>query len=412
MQFLSRWVVLGILLVTPAFRLSSPDANRTAHPVTGAQSLPFTPYFMSMHTQSPSRHWPSVQVGAMRPAGITWGAIEPSRGAFNWQGVDGWVANVQKHNAQLDYLFLNTPQWASKRPNEKCNRGYNGCAAPPNDQDWMEFITALVTRYKGRIATYEMWNEPGSNGYFTGTPAEMAHLVSLAYPIIKSIDPQALVVSPSPSTTGWPIPYSVWMDQFLKAGGGKYVDVIAWHSYASYTNKPAGPPEAVAGQIQTLRAIMEKHGVAKLPLWDTEGSWGTDTSLPNPQQQADWLTRWYLIQFSYGIARVYWYQWDSPTVGTLWTESQGLNPAGHAFTTLYNLLDGATGSTPCAPAEGSVWTCDIFKGGKTIRAVWSTSGPAAFSNYSGFSEYSDLAGNTHALTGQPVTVDSTPIFFR
>jgi hypothetical protein len=347
----------------------------------------------------------------MRPAGITWGAIEPSPGNFNWQGVDSWVAQAQAHHAQLDYLFLNTPQWASKRPEEKCNRGYNGCAAPPRDRDWTDFVTALVSRYKGRIATYELWNEPGSNGYFTGSPADMAHLAALAYPIIKSIDPQAIVVSPSPSTTGWPIPYAVWMDQFLKAGGGKYVDVIAWHSYASYTNKPAGPPEAVASQIQSLRAIMAKHGVSNLPLWDTEGSWGTDTSLPDPRQQADWLVRWYLIQFSYAVARVYWYQWDSPTVGTLWTEAGGLNPAGTAFVQLYHLLDGATGATPCTP-EGSIWTCDIFKGSARIRAVWSPSGSASFSNYSGFSKYSDLSGTAQKVNGQPVAIGPAPIFFR
>ena len=412
MFYLYRWLLFGLLTILP-FGFASPAGHAATVPPSAisTQSLPFTPQFMSMHTQSPSRHWPSIPVGAMRPAGITWGAVEPSRGVFNWQGVDNWVTQAQVHHAQLDYLFLNTPQWASKRPDEKCNRGYNGCAAPPNDQDWTDFITALVTRYKGRIATYEMWNEPGSIGYFTGTPADMAHLVSLAYPIIKSIDPQALVVSPSPSTTGWPIAFEVWMDQFLKAGGGKYVDVIAWHSYASYTNKPASPPEAVASQVQSLRGIMARRGVGNLPLWDTEGSWGTNTSLPDPQQQADWLARWYLIQFSYGVARVYWYQWDSPTVGTLWTEADGLNPAGQAFARLYQILNGATGSTPCT-AQGSIWTCDIFRGGSKIRAVWSTTGSAPFSNYSGFSSYSDLSANTHPINGEPVNVGSTPIFFR
>lgn len=402
--------VLFVALMGSALSTNAPDTRAAS--TEAARSIPFTRQFMSMHTLSPSRHWPVVPVGAMRPAGITWATIEPERGHFNWQGVDNWVAQSLAHHAQLDYLFLNTPQWASTRPNEKCNRGYIGCAAPPNDKDWTQFITALVTRYKGRIATYEMWNEPGSIGYFTGSPAEMAHLVSLAYPIIKSIDPQAIVVSPSPSTTDWPIPFAVWMDKFLKAGGGKYVDVIAWHSYASYTNKPAGPPEKVASEIQTLRALMAKYGVGNLPLWDTEGSWGTNTSLPDPQQQADWLVRWYLIQFSYGVERVYWYQWDSPAVGTLWTPDHGLDPAGEAFVELYHLLDGATGSTPCTPTAGSIWTCDLFKGTTKIRAVWSTSGPASFSNYAGFTECSNLSGTVHHLNGQPVMVDSTPIFFR
>jgi hypothetical protein len=411
MGYLSGWVLFGLLIV-PSFSVKAPPHTRSDAQPNAAQSLPFTPQFISMHVRSPSQHWPTIPVGALRPAGITWGAVEPSRGVFDWHGVDSWVAQAGTHHVQLDYLFLNTPQWASTHPNERCNRGNNGCAAPPRDADWTQFITELVTRYKGRIADYEMWNEPNSIGYFTGTPAEMAHLVSLAYPIIKSIDPQATVVSPSPSSTGWPIPYAVWMDQFLKAGGGRYVDVIAWHSYASYTNKPARPPEDVASQIMSIRSVMAKNGASNLPLWDTEGSWGTNTSLPDQEQQATFLARWYLIQFSYGVARVYWYQWDSPTVGTLWTEANGMTPAGNALAQVYDLLNGVTGATPCTSTADSIWTCDLFKGTTKIRAVWSASGPVAFSNYAGFSTYSDLSGATHPVNGQPVMVDSSPIFFR
>ena len=193
-------------------------------------SLPFAPQFMGMHTLSPTRHWPTVPFGAMRPAGTTWGFIEPKQGQFDWHGLDSWVAASQAHHVELDYLFLNTPQWASTRPDEKCNRGLIGCAAPPTDKAWVSFVTALVKRYKGRIASYEMWNEPNAIGFYTGTAAQMAHLVSLAYPIIKTIDPQAIVVSPAPSSTGWPTPNAKWLDDFLPAGGGKYVNVIARHA--------------------------------------------------------------------------------------------------------------------------------------------------------------------------------------
>ena len=375
-------------------------------------SLPFTPQFMSMHVLSPTRHWPTVPVGALRPAGQTWGTIEPARGQFDWHGMDYWVAASQAHHAPLDYLFLNTPQWASTRPTEKCNRGPIGCAAPPNDADWKEFITQLVTKYKGRIQSYEMWNEPNAIGFFTGTPADMAHLVSLAYPIIKSIDPQAIVVGPSPSSIGWPMPYATWLDQFLRAGGGKYVDVIAWHAYAGYFNRPANPPEDVANQIMAVRAVMAKNGVSGLPLWDTEGSWGTNTILPDPQQQASYLARWFLIQFTYGVARVYWYQWDNPKVGTLWTEEGGPTPAARAYAQIYQWLKGATGSTPCRAARGPIWTCDIFKGNTKFRVAWSASGSGAFSDYAGFSAYSDSAGAIHKAGGEPVTVDSFPILFQ
>ena len=402
------FLLVTTLLIGPDTVPATPSGDRSV-PVP---SIAFSPQFMSMHMLSPTRHWPTVPVGAVRPAGQTWGAIEPARGQFDWHGLDSWVAASQAHHAELDYLFLNTPQWASTRPTEKCNRGPIGCGASPNDADWTQFVTQLVTRYKGRISSYELWNEPNASGFFTGTPADMAHLASLAYPIIKSIDPQAVVVSPSPSSTGWPTPYAIWLDQFLRAGGGKYVDAIAWHSYAGYENRPASQAEDVANQIMSVRAVMTKNGVGSLPLWDTEGGWGSDAHLADQQEQANFLARWYLIQFSYGVSRAYWYQWDNPKVGTLWTEAGGPTPAAYAYAQVYQLLNGATGSSPCRAAHGSIWTCDISKGGTRLRVAWSASGSATFSDYAGFSGYSDMAGNVHKANGQPITVGESPVVFQ
>jgi hypothetical protein len=411
---MKRWGIMCMLiLLLPA----TSGAGRKSHARAkkrngGSLSQPFAPQFMGMHTLSPTRHWPSVPFGSMRPAGTTWGAVEPTQGHFDWHGVDTWVAASQAHGVQLDYVFLNTPQWASTHPDEHCNRGPIGCAAPPTDKAWTEFVTTLVRRYKGKIASYEMWNEPNAIGFFTGSPTDMAHLVAVAYPIIKSIDPSAIVVSPAPSSTGWPTPYDTWLDQFLAAGGGKYVDVIAWHAYAGRANQPALPPEEVVDQIEKVRAVMAKHRVSDLPLWDTEGGWGSDSQLPDEQAQADFLARWYLIQFTHGVARAYWYQWNNPKWGTLWRDGTGQTPAARAYEHVYHWLDGASGSTPCAAKKGPIWTCSLFKGNNQYLIVWSQTGHGKFSDYRSFSSYVDLTGEKHPSTGQPLAVSSSPILFQ
>lgn len=372
----------------------------------------FTPQFMGMHTLSPTRHWPSVPFGSMRPAGTTWGAIEPKEGEFDWHGLDTWVSASQAHGVELDYVFLNTPQWASTDPKQHCNRGLIGCAAPPRDDAWAGFITALVKRYKGRIASYEMWNEPNAIGFFSGTAGDMEHMVSIAYPIIKSIDPKAIVVSPAPSSTGWPTPYDKWMDQFLAAGGGKYVDVIAWHAYAGRANQPARPPEEIVEQIRNIRDVMARHGVSNLPLWDTEGGWGSDSQLTDVNEQAAFLARWYLLQFTHGVARAYWYQWDNPKWGTLWREGTGDTPAALAYAKVYEWLDGANASSPCAPDKGSIWKCTLWKGSREYLIAWSVNGTKRLSGYGDFSIYISLDGEKHPSTGQPVMVSSSPILFQ
>src|SRR5437870_3180653 len=73
-------------------------------------------------------------------------------------------------------------------------------------QDWTDFLTALATRYRGRIHAYEIWNEPNlDREWGDSQPNAKAYTAMLkaSYQAIKAADPQALVVSAgmSPTTT-------------------------------------------------------------------------------------------------------------------------------------------------------------------------------------------------------------------
>src|ERR1700758_3442803 len=126
-------------------RVSAGDSGRP--PETELRPRSFSIEFVGMHTLSPTRHWPGVRFGSVRPAGTSWGAMEPAKGQFDWHSLDTWVAQAESHHVQLDYVFVNTPLWASTRPEETCIGKKFGCAAPPNLDDWTDFVTALVTRY-------------------------------------------------------------------------------------------------------------------------------------------------------------------------------------------------------------------------------------------------------------------------
>jgi hypothetical protein len=367
------------------------------------QSQPFSLRFMGMHLLSPNRHWPDIPIGGVRTAGVSWAAIEPESGKYDWSSLDNWVAQAKAHDVDVTYVILNTPQWASTRPNEKCNRGRIGCAAPPKTEAWKEFITTLSSRYRGKIANYELWNEPNADGYWTGSPDEMVKLASIAYPIIKANDPAATVVSPSPSSTGWPTPYDEWLDAYLGAGGGKYADVIAWHGYLGRTNVPAEAPEKLVEQIRSVRSVMAKHGVESMPLWNTEGGWGKDSQLPDKEEQAAFLARWYLIQFTHGVSRAFWYQWDNPEWGTLWRESEGPTEAAAAYSEVTKWLNGVTASTPCRKNNSDeVWTCDLTAGKEIYRVAWNPSRQKAPASTGAFTSYVNLAGRKAAVSGKSV----------
>jgi hypothetical protein len=403
--------LFGLTLQVADHRSLALEGSNTAS--AEMRPLPFTPEFMGMHTLSPGRHWPALTFGSIRPAGTSWGALEPARGQYDWHSLDTWADEAKKHGVLLDYVFVNTPRWASTRPDEPCINRRQGCAAPPNLDDWESFVRAVVTRYRGRISSYEIWNEPNGSGFWTGTPAQMVELAARAYPIIKSIDPAAIVTSPAVSSSGWPLAHDAWLEQYFAAGGGKYADVVAWHGYAGRNDRPALPPEGLARQILALRSVLAHRGIGNLPIWNTEGGWGKDAQLPDENEQAAFLAKWYLINYTYGIARAYWYQWDNPDWGTLWREGSGITPAGEAYRQVYGWLDGATAARPCKSQSSSgLWTCDIWKGTAAYRVAWSAAGAVSFTDTANIVSMTELGGAASRFSGEPVNIGSRPVLFQ
>jgi hypothetical protein len=241
----------------------------------------------------------------------------------------------------------------------------------------------------------------------------MVELAARAYPIIKAIDPAAIVTTPAASSTGWSPTNDVWLDQYLSAGGDKYADVIAWHGYAGRNDRPALPAEDLLRQIQALRAVLARHHLSQLPIWNTEGGWGKDAQLPADDEQASFLAKWYLIQFTNGIARAYWYQWDNLDWGTLWREGSGLTSAGAAYQQVDGWLSDVTAVSPCRSNPASaLWTCDLQKGKILYRVVWSASGKTAFLDVDKAVSFTEVGGVKRIPNGQPVMVGSRPILFQ
>src|SRR5581483_4281093 len=132
---------------------------------------------------------------------VKWAQIETSKGVYDWANLDSHISKIQAQNADVLYTIGNTPQWAgSIPPKSPCGpQGAYSCSSPTDvntdgtgkDAYFSDFITALVTRYKGQIAYYELWNEPDCTCYWSGTYAQIVRMGQDAAAIIRSIDPNA-----------------------------------------------------------------------------------------------------------------------------------------------------------------------------------------------------------------------------
>ena len=388
--------------------------------------------------------WPTTiagfNFGAVRLWGTetTWNDLNPTNGTYDFTNLDT-VLQTSIANSQTDfiYTFGVVPPWASSNPNDQTCVTSNspaGSCDPPADLNadgtgadayWQTFVSALVNHAAGKIHTWEIWNEPNILIEWTGTPAQMARMAQDAYNIIKTADPSAQVTTPTPGNDGTGQNINSWEGPYLSAvasisPSNPLADIVTFHGYADAAK--GTPPESEPTNVSNLASAISQSpftSLASLPLWNTEGSWNKDVDANgnplDPDIEAAYVARLYLLQWSLGISRFYWFQYGNQETGTLWTPS-GLNEAGVAYGQVYDWMVGNT-PTGCSNS-GTVYTCGFSN--KT-EAVWDTSqtcsnGTCTTSTFNPGSAYTqcfDLSGNSATIgSGNSVTIGAKPILLE
>jgi len=320
-----------------------------------------------------STPWPPALIGAYRTwdSGAVWASMETSRGYYNWSRSDQIVNGLSPRGVTILFNFGRTPQWASSSPWKTCGGGPGQCMPPYSMTDWGNWVRAVVTRYKGRIKYYELWNEPDAWNWWSGTTSQMIQMAKVAYPIIKSVDPGAIVVSPCPQgVNGYK-----WMDGFFAAGGASYVDVIAFHGYVTHPGGYTAAPETWVTIANNIRSTMNKYRVYK-PVIDTEFSWGQNSQLPSTSGQAAFVARIFMMHWLYGVNRAFWDVWENGNYGTLYRS--GMLSGGWSYTYLSKWLVGASFDRCIQYSNGS-WACHLSRsGGYQAWVLWNVNGSTSW----------------------------------
>jgi hypothetical protein len=261
----------------------------------------------------------------------------------------------------------------------------------------------VVSRYKGHIQAYEIWNEPNLTGFWSGSTDQMLTLTREASQIIRNIDPKALVVSPS-ATTAAGIP---WLTEFLKKGGGPYVDVIGFHFYV----EPQFPPEEMVPLIQRVRHVLVENGVADKPVWNTETGWLPPAIFDSEELAAAFLARAYLVVWAAGVQRFYWYAWDNQYVRlvTYKKDTRTITPAGRTYEIIQRWIVGTTMSDLTESAD-QTWTCHLQRNGKSQWIVWNPQRSHKFDVPKNWNVASAtlLLQDAHPLQGTSIDIGPVP----
>ena len=312
---------------------------------------------------------PQIGVKAVRlwDTGARWDQIEPARGEYNWGPLDRAVGAAEAAGAtEILYVLGSTPSWAASTFSEVDLYGSGTASFPKKSKYYLSFARAVAKRYKGRITSYQIWNEANTRSFYNGGKYDgwikLAALTKAASKAIRKVDRSAQIVAAS--STVIPTPKFQTESFFfrylreLKRQKAKF-DAISVHLYP--VNPRQGPGARVAS-IKAVRQVMRRVGLKK-QLWDTEVNYGdrrtaTNQVVPKPKKAATYVARTYLDSARYDLARTFWYGWDIDVLGISMTSPDGApTRAGQAFLTMSDWLSGQTWKG--CRTSGGVTTCRV-----------------------------------------------------
>lgn len=339
--------------------------------------IPIEFFGLHIHRADQGTAWPDIPFGSWRlwDAYVAWPSLEPNAGKWDFSRLDKYVRMAEQRGVSILLPLGLSPTWASARPNEHSSYRPGNAAEPRDLELWRNYVRTVARRYKGRILTYEIWNEPNLPSFYSGNIAMLVKLTQVAREELRKVDPAIQLVSPSMSTGGKS--HIEYLDKFLAQGGAGLVDVIGYHLYVQNQS-----PEALVPVVQDIRGVMKKHGLSSLPLWDTESGWWIASSdgTPDhpsvskggwrklgPEQAGEFLQRTFLLSLSQGLGRVYWYAWDNYALGLIEPTTKNPKPVVEKWRSIVHDLLGAT-NVSCAQA-GNTWRCEYVRAGGTKEEI-------------------------------------------
>lgn len=319
---------------------------------------------------------------------VAWRDVNPAPGVFDWSELDRRIELVESWGGRPLLVLGLTPQWAALDPEAGDPRWGAGSASVPGDiRAWSVYVRAVANRYGDRIGAYEIWNEANLKTFWNASAIELAEMTGVAYEIIKTHSPNAVVLAPSVTTrlssgarfttdfiTGLSfledrqaaIPFDAWTIHSYPAGnagvsfdGTCKADPVAGEEPDDCIDG-VSPKLAAQQRTKDIRlwqqAVVEAGGAQSplldLPIWDTEVNYG----LPGPGiiPGVSWRQGWDELLMSYtlgdsislGIANVFWYQFTAEPYDLLGVQMTPGSRTAATYSSLTPLRSGALFELP------------------------------------------------------------------
>lgn len=192
----------------------------------------------------------SAGVGVLRVS-IGWDGLEPTRGHYDLEFWDAFFGAMGAAGIRVIPYIAYTPRWASS------SSGDDFWRSPPADLGaFSATVGMLAARYRGRVLSWEIWNEPDNRDYWRGSVAQYADLLEAGARAVRAADPAAKVVFGG--VAGHP---QFAAEVMARPQLASLVDVINAHGYFETWNPD--PIESLPRYVQAFAPALD-HGARSL----------------------------------------------------------------------------------------------------------------------------------------------------
>ncbi len=194
-----------------------------------------------------------------------------------WAKYDNIVELAEGQELDVIARLSNPPAWTRELTNTI------GAYAPPDDlSDWGDYVYTVVSRYKGRIRYYQLWNEPNVYPEWGEQPVDpdgYTELLCEGYRRAKEADPNVVIISgalaptveidPGPGA-GRGMRDFVFLQRMYNAGAAACFDVLSVNDYMLWsgpTDRRMRPLNINVSRPAYIRDIMVSNGDADKAIW-------------------------------------------------------------------------------------------------------------------------------------------------
>jgi hypothetical protein len=234
-----------------------------------------------------------MSVDLLRAAGVSWirqelpweqiepvakgQTIDPKFGDSTWAKFDDIVERANAVGLRVILRLDTSPRWALPAG------APDGLGPPTHYEDYWDFVQQVAERYRGRVAAYQVWNEPNLNiewGRTAPDATAYARLLRGAAERIRLADPNARVMmaalAPTLTESADALNDLMYLQQLYDAGLRGSMDVLAVQAYG-LRGGPDDPridrADVTFSRPVLVRELMLRNADEATPIWATEMGW-------------------------------------------------------------------------------------------------------------------------------------------